>query len=253
MGTKATSRILIIEDDAVLAANLQEMLEDLGYGVVGVAGTLPRAKKAFAEKDVDLLLADISLKETSPGIDGIELCSRLTKERKVPIIFLTAHAGEEYRKRTRYLHPAAYLIKPVQERQLDISVDFALFNWYESGRAEVSVRASDDWRFYAKKDGRNHGIWVSDICYLAADGGNCWLYTKQRRHYITTNMGSVVEQIGPENVVKVHRSYAVNRRSVHSYDANTIYVLRDHSIDQVPYSDNFRTKVQELLPRLRLD
>lgn len=250
---KHEANILILEDNAVLAANLQELLEELNYSVAGVAGTLTRAKKIFQEKQANLILADISLEDTSPGMDGIQIAGKLLKERKVPLIFLTAYDGEDKRQRTRYLHPAAYLIKPVQQRQLDVSVDFALFSAVESSDNQSVQRPPEDRQIFVKQDSAYHGIWLSDICYAKADGSNCHLYTTRRRYYLTTNMGAVLQQIGPRGLRKVHRSYAVNPRHVHSYDASTIFIRREGELDQIPYSDGCRLVVQEMLPRLQLD
>lgn len=250
---KHEANILILEDNAVLAANLQEMLEDLNYSVAGVAGTLTRAKKIFQEKQANLILADISLEDTSPGMDGIQIAGRLLKERKVPLIFLTAYDGEDKRQRTRYLHPAAYLIKPVQPRQLDVSVDFALFSSVQ-GREHKQVRQPlDDQQIFVKQDSAHHGIWLSDICYANADGGNCWLYTTHRHYYLTTNMGTILSQIGSQGLQRVHRSYSVNPRHVHSYNTSTIFVRRNGELERVPYTDTYREVVHQMLPRLQLD
>lgn len=251
---KARSRILIIEDDALLATNIQEMLEDLGYGVVGIAGTLQQARKLFVKQEVNLLLVDIYLENTSKAMDGIELVTRLMEDRKVPIIFLTASADEESRERARFLYPSAYLLKPIEERQLDVSVDFALFNAEEKKAWIEASRAPGDWRFYVKAGhGIHRGVWASDVCYVKADGSDCFLYTKKRRYHVGTSMGSLLEQIGPAFLRRVHRSYSVSPGNVHSYGNGVVYVQRDSSLEEIPFTDTYKQDIYSFLPKLQLE
>jgi two-component system, OmpR family, phosphate regulon response regulator PhoB len=113
-------RVLIVEDDADINATLQEALRLVGYDVVG-ATTGEAAFAEVARRCPDLVLLDQML----PDIDGVEICRRLRAEprtKRVPIIFLTARAGEEARVRGLAAGADDYVVKPFSMQELVLRV-----------------------------------------------------------------------------------------------------------------------------------
>ena len=114
------ARILIIEDEALVAMELRFVLEDLGHEVVGTVADARTARDMVAEDQVDLALVDIHL---SDGPTGIELGRELAQERGVTVLYMTANPG--------MLHQGVagtigVLGKPTDERAVQTSVDYAL-------------------------------------------------------------------------------------------------------------------------------
>lgn len=114
--------ILIVEDEALIAADLRTRLERMGYEVVGAAGDGREALKLIAEKRPDLVLMDIVLRGK---IDGIEAASRV-RELMVPVVFLTAYSDPETIGRARRAGAYGYLLKPYDDRKLRAAVETAL-------------------------------------------------------------------------------------------------------------------------------
>ncbi|MEA1945476.1 MAG: PAS domain S-box protein [Euryarchaeota archaeon] len=118
------ARILIVEDEAVVAENLEMAITDCGYKVVGRAASADDAVNAAIELKPDLILMDIVLLGHKNGIDA----SREIKEKiDIPIIFLTAYSDLELINRAKNTEPYAYIVKPFQERQLFASIEMALY------------------------------------------------------------------------------------------------------------------------------
>lgn len=115
-----TARILIIEDEALVAMELRFVLEDLGHDVIGVAATSQSALDVVRENDVDLALVDIHL---SDGATGIELGRELAQERGVSVLFMTANPGMV---RDGVAGAIGVLSKPTDERAVETSVEYAL-------------------------------------------------------------------------------------------------------------------------------
>lgn len=115
-----TARILIIEDEALVALELRFVLEDLGHDVVGVAGDSRQAEQIMTSGDVDLALVDIHL---SDGPTGIELGRRLGLEHSVAVLFMTANPGMV---RNGVAGTIGVLSKPTDERAVRTAVDYAL-------------------------------------------------------------------------------------------------------------------------------
>lgn len=115
-----TARILIIEDEALVAMELRFVLEDLGHEVVGTAPDARTARNLVRETEVDLALVDIHL---SDGPTGIELGRELGQEMGVTVLFMTANPGMV---RNGVAGTIGVLSKPTDERAVQTAVDYAL-------------------------------------------------------------------------------------------------------------------------------
>lgn len=116
-------KVLIIEDEMLIAKDLSFMLEDMGYECVGIANSYERAMYFYNSNSVDLLLCDINIEGKK---DGIDTAKELVAIKPAPIIYLSAHSDDSYVKRALETVPAAYLIKPYNERSLQIAITMAL-------------------------------------------------------------------------------------------------------------------------------
>jgi len=115
-----TARILIIEDEALVAMELRFVLEDLGHEVLGVAATAQAARDLVRENDVDLALVDIHL---SDGPTGINLGRELGQVMGVSVLFMTANPGMV---RDGVAGTIGVLSKPTDEHAVQTAVDYAL-------------------------------------------------------------------------------------------------------------------------------
>ena len=115
-----TARILIIEDEALVAMELRFVLEDLGYDVVATAADAHTARNLVKETEVDLALVDIHL---SDGPTGVELGRDLAQERGVTVLYMTANPGMV---RNGVAGAIGVLSKPTDERAVQKSVEYAL-------------------------------------------------------------------------------------------------------------------------------
>jgi len=130
-------RILIVEDEAVVAENLEKVIADCGYDVVGRAASADDAVNAAIELKPDLILMDIVLLGEKNGIDA----SYEIKEKiDIPIIFLTAYSNLDLIDRAKSVEPYAYIIKPFQDRQLFASIEMALYKC----RMERKLKGSEE-------------------------------------------------------------------------------------------------------------
>ncbi|GAB4576360.1 MAG: hypothetical protein Kow0077_32370 [Anaerolineae bacterium] len=129
-------RVLIVEDEAIVALDVSRRLTQMGYEVTGMAASGQEALALVAANSPDLVLMDIRL--IGP-MDGIETAN-LTRERfDLPVIFLTAHADTNTLERAKASQPYGYIIKPVETAQLSTSIAIALYKH----RMEKQLRASE--------------------------------------------------------------------------------------------------------------
>src|SRR5437764_1637280 len=117
------ARILIVEDETIVAMDLASTLRRLGYQVAGTAATGAGAIEAAASHHPDLILMDIRLKGP---MDGIAAASGIRRQQRTPVVFLTAHGDTDTVERAKGASPYGYLVQPFEERALHRVIDLAL-------------------------------------------------------------------------------------------------------------------------------
>jgi response regulator NasT len=122
-----TARILVAEDEVISRMDLREMLENLGYAVVGEAGDGVTAVNLTRELRPDLVLMDIKM----PELDGIAAASAISGDTIAPVLLLTAYSDREFVDRAVDAGVMGYLVKPFAEAQLKPAIDVALERWRE--------------------------------------------------------------------------------------------------------------------------
>lgn len=121
-----SGRIIIIEDEAIIAAEIKSTLTLLGYEVVGHAGNGDRAMDLFASTAADLIILDINIRGTLTGID---LAHLIRDKYHVPFVFLTSYSDRLTLDRAKASMPYGYIVKPFSEDDLRVNVELALFKW----------------------------------------------------------------------------------------------------------------------------
>jgi len=117
-----SAKILLVEDEAITAMDLQRKLEFWGYTVVGTAHDGPSAIELARKHEPDLILMDIVLKG---DIDGVEVAERI-RDLEVPVVFISAHSEETAMRRAGNTSPYGYLIKPFDEKELVFTIEMAI-------------------------------------------------------------------------------------------------------------------------------
>lgn len=157
----AAARVLIVEDESIIAMEIRSTLLKLGYQVVDNVSTGQKAVTAVVENPPDIILMDIRL---SGDMDGIEAADRIQQEHNIPIIFMTAYAEDEKLERAKLLMPFGYLLKPVQGRDLRVALEMGLYlSEIDSKRreAERKLRNSEK-RYRTLLQAAPYGIQLTD-------------------------------------------------------------------------------------------
>ncbi len=227
-------RVLIIEDEAVLAMDLCDTLEAEGYYVVGIANNGKRALEIFQQNQIDMVLCDINIKGEW---DGIETVSHLQSFRAVPVIYITALADKETKERAKSTYPAAYLFKPINNANLNIAIELAIQNFLareNSTFVKEPSRVADkdgqtrevilkiDQSIFIKHNYQFVRIDTHDIIYLEADNTYTTIVTNDKKYSIRLTLSLTLHRLGIEKLMRVHRSYAVNIKKIKSFSEKEI-------------------------------
>jgi diguanylate cyclase (GGDEF)-like protein/PAS domain S-box-containing protein len=131
------ARILVVEDESIVALDIQERLQSLGYDVPLTVATGEKAVEQTGELHPDLVLMDIQLQG---HMDGVEAAGHIRQQFNIPVIFLTANADHPTVQRAKVTEPFGYVIKPFEERELHTTIEVALYKH----RAEQRLKESEE-------------------------------------------------------------------------------------------------------------
>jgi len=131
-------KILLVEDEGVVALDIEQRLERLGYSVVGVADSGRVALELARSQRPDLVLMDIRIRGE---LDGVDLARELSTRYELPVVFLTGNADEATLRRALEAEPYGYVLKPFELRTLEATLETALFRF----RAERRIQNMRRW------------------------------------------------------------------------------------------------------------
>lgn len=131
-------KILIVEDESIVAMDIKHRAEGLGYLVTAITPSGEEALENVAENKPDLVLMDIVLKGE---MDGIEAAQKIRDAYDIPVVYLTAYSDERTLKRAKITEPFGYIIKPFEDRELHSAVEVALYKH----QMESKLKESEKW------------------------------------------------------------------------------------------------------------
>jgi PAS domain S-box-containing protein len=131
-------KILVVEDESLVAEDIQNTLRGLGYEVMDVLSTGKEALAALRDIEPDLILMDIMLKGE---IDGIVTAERIWEAYGIPVIYLTAYADETTLSRAKVTEPFGYILKPFKKRELQTTIEMAFYK----AQMDKILREREEW------------------------------------------------------------------------------------------------------------
>ncbi|MEO6282058.1 MAG: LytTR family transcriptional regulator DNA-binding domain-containing protein [Dyadobacter sp.] len=230
-------KLLIVEDDMIIAADIALQLSKLGYEVSGI---VPRGEEAIrhAETDrPDLILLDISLKGP---LDGIETAHAILQRWNIPIIYVTANTDEATFARAKKTRPYAYISKPIRSIELQRAIELAISRLVDehhpasNDAAPAQFVLSD--RIFVRHREKIVKIFIADILYVEADRNYSHLFTANKEYLMTTTLKVMEDKLPSNYFVRVHRSYLVNLTQVDEVGEGHIGIKGK----TIPLSHNFR-------------
>lgn len=171
------ARILIVEDEGLIAADIEDRLTRLGYQVDGWASTGEEAIKNIDTCLPDLILMDIMLRG---NIDGIAVAEHVHQHYQIPVIFLTAYSDETMIERAKRTEPFAFLLKPFNERELRSNIEMTLYKHrMERERNQLQAKLAEAQQQLKVLSGL---LPICSFCKKIRDDQGNW---KQLEEYIT--------------------------------------------------------------------
>ncbi|MGZ8515870.1 MAG: LytR/AlgR family response regulator transcription factor [Chitinophagaceae bacterium] len=208
-------KILVVEDEMIIAAKISMQLTSLGYEVTGI---LPRGEEALAhmeETKPDIVLLDINLKGK---IDGIEMAALMQQHNNyIPIIYLTANSDEATFNRAKPTRPYAFISKPFKQLDLQRAIELTISRMAANDNmAPIDIKSGDEQpfilsdRIFVRHREKMIKIMVADILYMEADRNYSRIFTQHKEYLLSVTLKTIEEKLSMQLFMRIHRSYIIN-------------------------------------------
>ena len=235
------AKILVVEDEPLIADDIEAGLVDNGYEVSAIVDNANDAIAAIKKNKPDLALLDIKIEGS---IDGVMLAEIIKKEFKLPFIFLTSNADPFTIDKVKTLNPNGFIVKPFDERDLRVAIEIALHST-DRPVEKGSEADKDDKYLFVKNNHKLEKVAVENILYAQAYDNYCFIYTPDQRYLLPITLKAVEAKLSGKGFLRVHRSYMVNVSQISVIDELHLMVGEY----KIPLSKTFKP---ELIRRISL-
>lgn len=243
----STIRILIVEDEFIIAEDLKIQLTKLGYQVTGIAKSYDKSVQLIEEEVPDLMLIDIKLKGEK---DGIHLAEYINRNYNFPFIFLTSHADNKTVERAKKVHPNGYLIKPFEREDLYTSIEIAFANYLEKKAGAEELKTFEEEHnailgnsIFVKKDHLLVKIQFNELQWIKADRNYLELHCSDKNHLVRSTLKDFIEKLPGNLFFQIHRSYAINLQHISAIEYHAVVIGKQ----EIPLGRSYIDPLKEKL------
>lgn len=239
-------KILIVEDNVIIADDMQSMLEEIGYEIVDNVIVYEQAEEVLKTKQVDLVLIDIILASDKTGID---LGKHIRDKYNIPFIFVTSNSDRATVENAKTVKPNGYLVKPFEQQDLYTSIEIALssFNYKEKANSNDSKSDDDDDdklmsnsvlkdSIFVKKQHLYYRIQFEDIQFIKADNVYLEVNTVDKKFLVRSPLKDYLEKLPAKKFYRAHKSYIVNVDHIEAINSKDIMINNN----LIPISKEFK-------------
>ena len=204
------NKVLIVEDDVLIAEFLNDILIDENISFNQIAHTINDAKRGLKDFQPNIILLDINIDGHGTGLQIAEL------NKHAAVIYITAQEDAVTLKKAIATHPVSYLTKPVKKKDVLAAVQLA------------SEKLKTDFIFV--KDGAKEiKLFFDDIYYAKSDGNYIDVYTTTNKLALRNTLDNFLKELNRDNFCKPHRSYIINKDYI-SQKSSSFVIINNNKI-----------------------
>jgi len=211
-----SAKILIVEDEILIAEDIKGTLKSFGFSNVSMAHDLAGALKMIESFQPQVVLLDVHLENER---DGILIGEQLARDNTAHFIYITAHSDVEMVKEIIRTNPVGYITKPVKRSDLFASVMLAITKYQTLRKEEQVVHIKDGYETVL--------IPLSSIRYIEAEGNYLNIYCEEKRYVVRQSLDAFLLELNNDVFFRIHRSFAVNIQKVIRYSKKEIVLAKD--------------------------
>ncbi len=238
-------KILIVEDELIIAEDVKNMLTTMEYEVVDVAMDYDEAIAILETQKPNLILLDVNLNSHKDGIDLAEL---INEKYKIPFIFTTSYSDSLTLNRAKDTNPINYLVKPFKKEQLFSTIEMALYSLsQENGQTAPTDNDALIIKdaLFIKDKFKYTKLNINDILWIKSDGNYLEIQTTKKEELIRATLTNFIERLNSELFFRTHKSYIVNLDYLSKIETNYVTIVAS----KIPITKNY---YDELVKKLNV-
>lgn len=234
--------ILIVEDEAIIAESLFQLLRVLNYTPLEPVSTPEEAIEAINEQNPKLIILDVTLQN---GRTGLEIAGYIDDNKlNIPYIILTAHSDANTISQVKKYNPDSYLVKPFSRENLFAAIEMAIpVLQGDEEHGEIVSNGEDLQDMFLKIGTKHEKIVVKDIRYIHAQGKYTKLYMGEAKRLIRMSLTATMEFFNGINWLRVHKSYSANPEYISKVGSEDIWIEGE----KIPIGRFYMDEVAEFL------
>jgi len=230
----ASYKVLIVEDEILIADNIKRYLTQKNYLVTGIAISYFEAVKLYEATKPDIVLLDIRLNGVKNGIDVAKFINN--HSLKKPFLFLTSQMDPRNIEEAKKTFPSGYLSKPIQQESLSATIEITLHNFKANNGQSNVIRLHDG--------NTKHIISTDEISFIQAEHVYVKVYKKSGDYILhRSTLKDILSKLPSDRFIQTHRSFVVNLGHITSWDTNSLYIGKY----EIPMSRSKKKDVLEML------
>jgi DNA-binding LytR/AlgR family response regulator len=204
-------KILIVDDEVLIAEDLKDILKSFGHNEIELAHSKSEAIKKLDTFKPDVALLDIRMEKE---LDGLELGEYINSNQKIPFIYITAHSDMAMIKEIVKTKPAAYITKPFKKSDL-----FASLNLIAGGMEQKELNS-----LHIKDGYETVVIPFDSVLYIEGEGNYINIYCESKKLASRQSLDSIMELLNKELFFRIHRSYIINLSKTNRYSKKEVEI-----------------------------
>lgn len=239
------SKILLIEDNALLSETVKELLELSSYKVVSTLKSGENIDHHLSLQNPDLILMDIRIEG---NLDGIELAKVIKRKAEVPIIFITSFSDSQIIERVKEIKPEGFILKPFSQETLTTTIELVLSKFYTENENYGHHKSSNkmDDTFFIRDRGWLRKIKIHDIQYIKTEGTYTHIITESKSFTLRSPIKDIAPNLPETDFKRVHKSYIVNVNRIDAVSAKELKINEEI----IPIGRNYHADLQKMIQKL---
>lgn len=234
------AKVFIVEDEPLIADDIEATLDELGFEVTGQADSYEDAIAGINQTSPDLVLLDINISGTK---DGVDLAGYINEHFRLPFVFLTSYYDQSTLDRVKLTNPYGFIVKPFDEGDLKSNIDLALFRYAQTAKTGKAVAAD---KVFVRQNQDLISIEIKNILLVEAYDNYSYIQTNTEKYLISHTLKSIEEKLPSTEFLRVHRSYLINFSYIRCISEGHVYIDQH----RVPIGKAFKQELMEKISML---
>jgi len=236
-------KVLIVEDEVLVAEDLAADLKDMGFDVIDIAISGEECFASFEKNQPDVILMDIRIKGE---LSGIEVAKKLKEKASTPIIYLTSNTDSATMTAAIESRPESFISKPYNRKDLKAAIEIAIIHHNQKELENSNKNQLLKTVVFVKNGEYYQRIALNEILYIEASGSYSTVFTEKKQYILSSNLHSFENKVENSNFIRIHRSYIVNITNIDGIGHNSVMINNK----ELPISTSHRNEVSKLFKKL---